>query len=241
MAWERCNAAGTEHVLIESHLPLALAMLFFAGSHWVLSHPLRKPAVKALGLNGFLAVYSIIALVALILVLIMHDRAPDGPMLWNGYAVLPWLAGSLLSFTATALLLASFSRNPALAPRNMNGLSTALPQGVFRVTRHPMMFAIALWGISHLIVAPSLRSLLLNGGLALMAVGGARTQDAKFQALYDKEWRIWSRRSPFWPDLRNLGQLGWAWGGALILWGLITALHWLLAGIPAGPWRFFES
>jgi hypothetical protein len=22
--------------------------------------------------------------------------------------------------------------------------------------------------------------------------------------------------------------------------GLVTALHWLLAGIPAGPWRFFE-
>ncbi len=85
------------------------------------------------------------------------------------------------------------------------GLSTALPQGVFRVTRHPMMFAIALWGISHLIVAPSLRSLLLNGGLALMAVGGARTQDAKFQALYDKEWRIWSRRSPFWPTSSGRG------------------------------------
>jgi len=227
--------------LLQSLLPLALAMLFFAGSHWILSHPLRKSAIKTLGQSGFMATYSVVAVGALALVLIAHDRAPDGPMLWDSYAALPWLLASILSFVATALLLASFSRNPALAPRNMNGLSTALPQGVFRVTRHPMMFAIALWGVSHIIVAPSWRSLLLNGGFAIMAVGGARTQDAKFQTLYDKEWRIWSRRSPFWPNLTKLGGLGWAWGGALIVWGLVTALHWLLAGIPAGPWRVFEG
>lgn len=226
--------------MIEANLLLALAMLFFAGSHWILSHPLRKPFIKSLGLNGFLAVYSIIALVALALVALAHDRAPAGPMLWDSYAALPWLIGSLLSFVATALLLASFARNPALAPRHMNGLSTALPHGVFKITRHPMMFAIALWGLSHVVIAPSLRSLLLNGGLAVMAVAGARAQDAKFYALYGKEWRIWARRSPFWPNLRHLGELGWAWGGAMIIWGLVTALHWLLAGIPAGPWRFFE-
>jgi uncharacterized membrane protein len=58
---------------------LALAMLFFAGSHWVLSHPLRKALIKSLGLNGFLAVYSIIALIALALVALAHDARQPGP------------------------------------------------------------------------------------------------------------------------------------------------------------------
>jgi hypothetical protein len=222
--------------LIDPHLALGAAMVLFVGSHWLLSHPLRTPAVRILGRNGFQAVYSLIALAALLLVIFAYKRAPAGPTLWNGMAAVPWLLTSLLTILAMALLIASLGGNPALSPKRMNGLSARTPHGVFRVTRHPMLFAIAIWALSHLLVAPSLRALLLDGGLALMAVGGARAQDAKFTALYDREWRIWCRRAPFWPNLRALAALGWTWAIAVVAWLGVTGLHWLIARIPAGAW-----
>jgi len=225
--------------VFDSHLPLAGALALFVGSHWLLSHPLRRAALRALGRNGFQIVYSVIALASLLLVVFTYKQAPAGPTLWDGTAALPWLATSLLTVLAMALLLGSFVRNPALGPRTMNGLSAMMPHGVFRVTRHPMLFAIAIWAVSHLLVAPSLRALLLCGAMALMAVGGARAQDAKFVALYDREWRVWMRRAPFWPNLAALPALGWTWAAAVIAWGAVTTLHWYTARIPAGAWALF--
>jgi uncharacterized membrane protein len=42
-------------------------------------------------------------------------------------------------------------------------LAAKVPTGVFRVTRHPMMWGIALWGLSHMLVAPRMDSFLFNG------------------------------------------------------------------------------
>lgn len=40
---------------------LIVALLAFVGSHFVLSHPLRAPLVKALGAGGFAGVCSLVA------------------------------------------------------------------------------------------------------------------------------------------------------------------------------------
>ncbi|MFX7922504.1 NnrU family protein, partial [Acinetobacter baumannii] len=40
---------------------LALASASFVATHFLLSHPLRAPLVKALGAGGFMGVYSLVA------------------------------------------------------------------------------------------------------------------------------------------------------------------------------------
>lgn len=225
---------------MSSYFSLALALALFVGSHSLLSHPLRAATIRNMGKNGFLTLYSLIAMASLMLVAIAYDRASEGPMLWNGTAALPWGLSMVLTFIATGLFMASFAGNPALTPRNMNGLSTILPHGVFLVTRHPMLFAVAIWALSHLIVTASPRAVMLYGALALMAVGGARAQDAKFARLYGREWQIWSHRTPFWPDLRALPKLGGIWAGAAVVWLVVTTTHWLAADIPAGLFHFFD-
>lgn len=148
---------------------------------------------------------------------------------------------SLLTLVASALFLASLAGNPALPGTDVSGLSTRLPNGVFRVTRHPMMSAFTLWGMAHIIVAPSARTIILAGGVILLAVAGSRGQDAKKVKLYGQDWRVWMKRTSFLPNPAKFGELGLYWVAAVPVWLLLTWLHLKLALIPAGLWLWFDK
>lgn len=216
---------------------LVLATVAFVGSHFLLSHPLRSPLVKAVGLKAFQTLYSLVAIVTLVWMVLSFDAVPDGPMFWDGHAAVPWVAASVLTFVAIALLLASFTGNPALPGARIAGLSAILPRGVYKITRHPMMFAFALWAFAHILVAPTPRSFVLTGGILVLALGGAHMQDLKKEKLHGRDWRSWLKRTNYWPDLRKANELGWYWGLAVLPWLFITWLHLPAAGIPAGIWR----
>ncbi|WP_408589184.1 NnrU family protein [Novosphingobium sp.] len=215
---------------------LGIAASLFLASHFILSHPLRASLVRSLGAEAFLVVYSLIALVSFSWLMLCYGRVPAGVPLWDGHAPLPWAVASVLTVIALGLFLPSLYRNPALAAAKTAGLDTVRPQGVFLITRHPMMFAIALWALSHILIAPTGRGFVFMGTMIALAVGGAHLQDRKKKALDGKNWRPWMSRTPFWPDVRQFGQLGAIWGLALGLWVLITWLHIPTVGEPAGVW-----
>lgn len=209
----------------------------FVGSHFLLSHPLRAPLVKAFGLKVFQTLYSLIAIVLLVWTIVKFGAAPRQPLLWDGHTLVPWIIASLLTLTALALFLASLTGNPALPGARVAGLSAVLPRGVYKITRHPMMFAFVLWAVAHIIVAPSPRSLVFCGGIIALALGGARLQDIKKEKLYGRDWRSWLKRTTYWPNLGKATELGWYWGVAVLPWLLITWLHMTLAHEPASIWR----
>ncbi|MCW1382193.1 NnrU family protein [Novosphingobium sp. KCTC 2891] len=220
---------------------LGAAMAAFLGTHFVLSHPLRAPLVRALGARGFQAVYSLIALATFGWTVIAFARTPAGTPLWDGTALVPWIVASLLTLVALALFMASLVGNPALPGARVHGLSAVLPRGVFRITRHPMMMGFALWSVSHILIAPTPRGFVLMGGLLLLALGGSHLQDEKKKALYGTEWRSWMKRTSFWPNLANIGELRIFLLGAILPWLFVTWLHIPLALVPAGPWRFISG
>lgn len=215
---------------------LLAAMAAFVGTHFVLSHPLRAPLVRRIGLNGFLALYSLVALGTFTWVILAFHRTPVGEPLWDGMAVLPWTVSSLLTLVALALFMASLAGNPALPGARVHGLSAQLPRGVFKVTRHPMMMAFALWAVSHMLVAPTGRTFVLTSGIAVLALLGSYLQDRKKKALHGGEWRAWVKRTSFWPDLSHARELGLWIAAASFPWLAITWLHMPLAQIPAGLW-----
>ena len=157
--------------------------------------------------------------------------------------VLPFVpvGAALLTLVASALFLASLVGNPALPGTDVAGLSTRLPRGVFKVTRHPMMSSFALWGLAHMLVAPSARTIILAGGVTALAVIGSRGQDAKKVALQGNEWRTWMKRTPFLPNPAAFGHLGLYWVGAVPLWMLLTWAHLKIALIPAGVWIWLDQ
>ncbi|MFM9935124.1 MAG: NnrU family protein [Novosphingobium sp.] len=221
-------------------LSLVLGVGAFVGTHLLLSHPLRAGLVRRFGAQGFLGIYSLVALVTFVWAVVAFDRVPSAPQLWDGQALVPWLLACLLTLVAAALFLASLMGNPALAGTDVSGLSTRLPKGVFKITRHPMMSAFALWGIAHILIAPSARTIILAGGVTALAVIGSRGQDAKKLALYGREWRVWMQRTSFWPKPSALGSLGMFWVGAVPAWLLLTWLHANIGQVPAGIWLWLE-
>ena len=220
-------------------LSLALGMTAFVGTHLLLSHPLREPMVRRFGEQGFLGIYSLVALGTFTWTVTAFGKAAPSPQWWDGQAPVPWLLACVLTLVAAALFMASLLGNPALAGTNVSGLSTRLPNGVFKITRHPMMSAFGLWGVAHILVAPSPRTIILAGGVAALAVIGSRGQDAKKLALYGQDWHAWMQRTPFWPKFSEFGQLGVFWVGAVPVWLLLTWLHLKIGLVPAGIWLWF--
>lgn len=220
---------------------LTVAMAAFLGTHFALSHPLRPFLVKLLSLRGFLAFYSVVALAMFGWVVIALHRTPAGAPLWDGMAALPWTVSSLLTLVALALFMASLGGNPALAGARVHGLSAQLPRGVFKITRHPMMMAFAIWAVSHMLVAPIPRTFVLAGGIALLALLGSHLQDRKKKDLHGGEWRAWMKRTSFWPDLSHARELGIWIAAASFPWLAITWAHLPLAQIPAGIWMLVPA
>lgn len=220
---------------------LAAASLAFVGTHFAMSHPLRGPMVKALGETGFMGVYTLVSLATFAWMVVAFRAAPPSPMPFAGaYSTVAWMLGSVLTLAALVLFLGSLRGNPALPdPRAAEGLAEKQPGGVFLVTRHPMMWGFALWGVAHVLVAPSGRTLVLAGALVFLALVGAHLQDRKKETLMGTGWAAWEAKTSYWPKWSKLAGAGAAlWIAALAVWLGATWAHLWLAGVPAGVWRW---
>jgi len=148
---------------------------------------------------------------------------------------------------ASILLMGSIVRNPALPNP---GPPTAVPaeaRGVYAVTRHPMMWSFALWGLCHIAVYPVAPNIIIAGAVIVLALAGAAGQDRKKEALQPGTWPVWESKTSYWPfaaiisGKAKLGGFGMhALAGGLVLWLVATWLHMPLAGWKAGIWRWFQ-
>jgi uncharacterized membrane protein len=222
-------------------LVLIMAVAGFVGGHFLLSHALRAPAVAVFGRAGFQVVYSVVAIAMLIVIMEAYRRAPPWPMLWSPDTMALQIVFDVAGYFAVALFVASLIGNPGMVGANLNGLSTRVPHGVYLITRHPMMFAIAIWCAVEILIGPSLRNLISCGGLIVLALLGAHLQDRKKTAQTGREWGQWVSRTPFWPDLRRIGGLGVIWGLAAIPWLLATWLQVRVTLVSVGVWYFFPQ
>lgn len=227
-------------------MPIALLVLIFAvagfvGTHFLFSHIARPWAVATFGGNGFKIFYSLVATTFLVVILAAYHQSPHGPMAWSSDNLALQLVFDVGGYFAVALFMASLIGNPALVGANLNGLSTRQPSGVFLITRHPMMFAIAIWLVVHLLIMPSLRDLISTTGLVVLALLGCRLQDARKTTQSGREWGLWVSRTPFWPDLRQIGHLGLNWVVAVVPWLLATWMEMRIMQSPVGVWYLFPD
>lgn len=214
---------------------LTAACIAFVGSHIAMSHPLRPPLVKVLGEKGFQAVYSLVSLAIFAWIVLAFRASPAFGMPQTG--ALGWGIASLLTLIAMILLAGSFSGNPALPQPGAEKLASAEPKGVFLVTRHPMMWAIALWAVAHMLLVWNLRTLIVPLSMLILALVGAKLQDRKKANAMGMAWRHWEHRTSYWPRLTRLGDVGLLpWAIGIIGWLAATYLHTLIGPVPAGVW-----
>lgn len=219
-------------------IELILANGAFVGTHFLMSHPLRAPMVRALGTAGFQIAYTLVSFATFGWVYFAFKAAPAGGLPGSGEA--GWIIATLLTLPAMVLLAGSLIGNPALPTPMAQEQARAEPRGVFRVTRHPMMWGIALWAASHMVLLWSTRTMITAFAMGLLALVGAHLQDRKKETLMGEAWALWESRTHFWPRwtaLLQAGALPWAVG--LILFVFLSWLHLPLGQIPAGIWRWF--
>jgi uncharacterized membrane protein len=210
---------------------LTLSAFAFVATHFLLSHPLRAPLVRAVGERPFQGIYSVVALITFGAMIYFYGKIGREPQLWQvGDA--GWIVATLLMWLASILLVGSFIKNPALVGSRgpLGG-----PSGVFRITRHPMMWSFALWAIVHVAVVGMPKSLVFDSAILILALGGAAGQDAKKARLMGEAWHEWTAQTAFIPFTRGVGHPGTvALVGGTLLFLAATWLH----PVPAGFWRW---
>ena len=222
---------------MEPLLSLTAASIALVGTHFALSHPLRAPLVGAIGEMPFRGLYSVVAL-ACLWWMARAFRAAGGPDL-GGSGDIGWAIASVLTIVALVLFLGSLRGNPALPAPGAEQAAAREPHGVFRVTRHPMMWGFALWAISHLVLWWSWRTNIVALAILVLALVGAHLQDRKKEVLMGDAWAGWEARTSYWPRWSKLLSAGWIlWLVAIVLWLAITYGHIHAAGAPAGVWRW---
>jgi uncharacterized membrane protein len=217
---------------LNPHLALFLSAIAFVGFHFLLSHPLRRPLVGAMGEKAFQGLYSLVALLTFgSMVYFYHVSGREPDRLWDAGDA-GWIAGTVLMWFAAILFVGSFIKNPALV--GARGPAGG-PTGVFRITRHPMMWSFAIWAGVHLMILAMPKALVFDGAIIILALFGSLGQDSKKARQMGEAWHEWTAQTAFVPFTRGIGNPGpVALIGGTLLFFLATWLH----PIPAGFWRW---
>lgn len=211
---------------------LFFSAIAFVATHFLLSHPLRAPLVRMIGVGPFQIVYSLVALVTFGSMIYYYGAIGREPQLWVAGEV-SWLTASLLMWFGSILFVGSFIRNPALPGARVE--RGRAPHGVFEITRHPMMWGFALWAIVHLMVVGTPKALVFDGAILLLAIGGSSAQDSKKRKIMGERWHEWAAQTAFIPFSRGVANPGLvAMLGGTLLFFVATWAH----PVPAGFWRW---
>jgi uncharacterized membrane protein len=217
-----------------THLLIGAAVFF--GGHLLLSSgPVRPRLVAALGERGFLGLYTGVALVGLVWLGYGYAVAPREPW-WGGpkLAVVPLL----LMAPAAILYVGAFSqRNPTSVGQSADAEAA---RGILRITRHPFLWAMALWAIGHIAVNGDFPSLVLFGGILALAFIGMGAIDRKTSERDPGGWAAFSAQTSVVPfaaiaEGRNrlvFSEIGW-WRLALAaaLYVALLGLHPFVIGV----------
>jgi uncharacterized membrane protein len=220
---------------------LAAASAAFVGTHFLMSHPLRAPLIGKLGERGFAGLYSLVALATFAWMIKAYPAASaEAPLpLWDagrwGFAI-----ATILMWLGSVLFMGSLRRNPAFPRPGKTIERIDDPNGVYAITRHPMMWGFTLWALVHAIVNPTLASLILCAAIAVLALVGAALQDAKKEQALGELWRGWRSKTSFVPYGRGLKSAdAFALVTGSLVWLGATWGHGALGGRPAGIWAYF--
>jgi uncharacterized membrane protein len=178
--------------------PLIFAAAVFVASHFLLSHPLRRPLVQRLGEGTFLGVYSIVAAVALTAMVWAVMAAPSTAPIWRVGNTL-WAASTTVMLLASVMLMGSLIGNPALPSGSHPAKAPASARGVFAITRHPMMWSFSLSGFCHIAVYPIAKNIVVAFAVITLALVGSALQDRKKEQLCPGRWRAWEAKTSYRP------------------------------------------
>jgi uncharacterized membrane protein len=219
---------------------LIAATALFLGLHALLSgSPLRSWVVARSGEAVFKAGFSLAIALILMWMARAYTQAPR---------IVTWGAATALQPLAVALVLLAFVLFAAsLAERNPTTLGLLPPdrveaRGMIRITRHPGLLGLGLWGLAHFIVNGDWASHLLFGSFAFEGLIAPLNLDRKYRHRHGAAWEVFARQTsylPFVAILQGRNRLAWrelpwrAMAVGVAACGIAAALHARVVGVPA--------
>jgi len=223
---------------------LLAAALFFNGIHFLVSGTgLRGKLVGLAGERAFRAVFSLMSLTGIVWLSRAYGQS-EYVQLWGQLQALRLLALVVMLIAFFFVVLAFTSPNPTAVGGEALLTEKEPVKGIQRITRHPFLWGVALWSLTHLVLNGDLASAIFFGTFLILAVGGPFSIDRKRRKISGDAWERFAALTsdvPFMAIIegRNslkIGELGW-WRVvlALILYGLFLYLHKTLFGISPLP------
>lgn len=212
------------------------ALACFLLTHVIPARPaVRGHLIQTFGRAGYFAGYSILSLLVLGWLILAAARAPYLEVIpsltvfrWVPLLVMPvvcWLAVAGLSIQ-NPFSFGGLGQRP-FDPEN---------PGILRTTRHPILVALMLWAVAHLLANGSLSHVILFGLFAGFAAMGMALIDRRKSRDMGAEWTRLSRntarfslRAPRpWPRL-------WGWLVSLAAFAALLHLHVSVIGVSPLP------
>jgi uncharacterized membrane protein len=165
-----------------------MAAAFFIGIHVFISGTaLRSVIVRKTGEQGFLGLFSLLSLGA-ILWLVHAYRQVTPVALWGSVDWFKPAAFLLIGVAFLFVVIGLTTPNPTMVGGE-SALKGAQPvKGILRITRHPFLWGVALWALSHLVMNGNSASLVFFGTFLSLALIGPFLIDAKRRRKLGAKW-----------------------------------------------------
>lgn len=223
---------------------LVAAAIFFLGIHFLISGTaLRAKIIRLIGERYFQGLFSLMSLIGIVWLSRAHGQA-ESLQLW---AEPQWLRPIALIIMLVAfffVVLAFTSPNPTAVGGGALLTEKEPAKGIQRITRHPFLWGVALWSLTHLVLNGDLASVIFFSAFLILSVGGPFSIDRKREKAFGDLWNRFAAVTSNVPFLaiikgRNsltIGELGW-WPAllAVVFYGLFLYFHEILFGVSPLP------
>ncbi len=173
-------------------LNLIAASAFFVLIHLFISGTRARDALTGrIGQGPDMGLFSLASLAGLVWLGFAFAQArtsPENAAYWSvGDA--SRTVQMVLQFVAVLFIVVGLSTRNPTSVRQEGALERPdVVRGVLRITRHPFLWGVALWGLGHLVVNGDRASLILFGSLTILAVTGTASIDAKRKRALGPAW-----------------------------------------------------
>jgi len=228
-----------------------MASLIAAAAFFVLIHLLisgtrvRDALTGRIGEGPYMGLFSLASIAGLVWLIFAFGQARGEP----GNAAYWTVTPATRHVQMTLQLLAMLLIVPGLTTPNPTSVRQegALDRpdavkGMLRITRHPFLWGVAIWGAGHLLVNGERASLVLFGAMTALALLGTTSIDAKRRRKLGGKWDAFAQQTsnvPFAAILAGrqslkLGEIGW-WRLALgvAVWAALLVGHPYAFGVSA--------
>ncbi len=205
--------------------------------------PLRGRLIAFAGEGPYSGVFSLLSIIALWWLVRAFEATPFGGNFWAEPAWWLWLEAAIVLFALMLIVGGLLTPNPSAPGGGKLIGQQDLTHGVFAVTRHPVMWGIAIWAIAHAISEATVRGFVFFGTFAATALIGSWLQQRRKKAEIPA-WAGFEARTSYLPFLAiiqgraklSLKAIGW-WriAVAVILWAAILHFHDRLFGVQPLP------